>query len=340
MTTFTWLHLSDLHLRGNETSVDRGRFEDMLFDINVQQEEIGLQPDAVFFTGDIAFSGQKDQYDQASKWLDKVLEACGLQGRRDRMFIVPGNHDVDRGEVTRLHHRQVLNDDLVKRLLEGDDYGEVDDFLGLRSSEERQIAFAKLENYAHFTSGFFSDDKNKFSYDRYYSVHAIEKNGYTVAIVGLNTAWLSFQDNEQGRLLLGEIQVCDALEEVRDKWPYARLCIALVHHPLYWLAEKDIHRVQQHLPGKCHVLLRGHLHCPSFTVQSTPDSHLYEFAAGASLRAEYHAYDLVRLDLDTGEGIAIVRLQHPKLGGKWGADDFTYRNTKGKLLFTLPLSGK
>ena len=109
-----------------------------------------------------------------------------------------------------------------------------------------------------------------------------------------------------------------------------------MHHPLYWLAEKDIHRIQQHLPGRCDIMLRGHLHCPSFSIQSTPDAHLLEFAAGASLKANYHAYNIVTLDLATRQGIAVVRLQHPDIGGNWGADTFTYRNSEnGRINFAL-----
>jgi hypothetical protein len=63
------------------------------------------------------------------------------------------------------------------------------------------------------------------------------------------------------------------------------------------------------------------------------------FAAGASLQAEWHAYNIVQLDLDTGQGIAIVRFQHPWWGGNWGADSFTYQNAKeGKIQFSLALS--
>jgi hypothetical protein len=196
----------------------------------------------------------------------------------------------------------------------------------------------KFNNFAQFIDEFFPDEDIQFDHNRYYSVRSIEKEGHTIVVIGLNSAWLSFEDNEQGRLLIGERQVYDAIEEAQDKWPNACLRIALVHHPLYWLAEKDIHRVQQHFSRKCGLLLRGHLHCPSFSVQSTPDSHLHEFAAGASLKANYHAYNLVQLDLGTGEGTAIVRLQHPDIGINWGPDVFTYRNaTNGKIVFSLPL---
>jgi hypothetical protein len=73
-----------------------------------------------------------------------------------------------------------------------------------------------------------------------------------------------------------------------------------------------------------------------FTGDVAFDAHLREFAAGASLQANYHAYNLVRLNLDKGSGTAIVRLQHPDIGGNWGADSFTYRNAKnGKITFSL-----
>jgi 3',5'-cyclic AMP phosphodiesterase CpdA len=99
MTTLTWLHLSDLHFRGAETSVDRARFESMLLDMKECCSAECLELDAVFFTGDVVFSGQKEQYDGVGKWLDEILDVCGMTGRRDKLFIVPGNHDVDRTTV-------------------------------------------------------------------------------------------------------------------------------------------------------------------------------------------------------------------------------------------------
>jgi predicted MPP superfamily phosphohydrolase len=336
MSTIAWLHLSDLHLRGKETSVQREIFGKMLADIKTQLKKEELNLDAVFFTGDVAFSGQGEQYTQAIGWFDEVLEACGLAGQRNRFFIVPGNHDVNRNAVEEPGFVLDQYEAFARALLEPEDYEDINKFLG--DDEHKKWAFKKFEGFAGFVDDFFPGEGIKFDHNRYYSVRPIEKDGHTVVVLGLNSAWLSFRDNEQGRLLLGERQVCDALEEAQKEWANARLHIALVHHPLYWLAEKDIHQVQQHLSSKCHLLLRGHLHCPSFSLQSTPDSHLCVFASGASLWAKWHAYNIVKLDLDTGQGTAIVRLQHPQWGGNWGADSFTYRNAEdGKVKFSLAL---
>ena len=340
MTAFTWLHLSDLHLRGSESSVELGHFDDMLGDIAAQIAKEHLSIDAVFFTGDVAFSGQAEQYNKAIRWLDRILDLCGLSGRRDRLCIVPGNHDVNRQEVNRAGYTRRFHEDLAKRLLEGETYDEINRWLGatpkVEDKEDRVLAFAKFRNFIEFATALYSDSEPQFDHDKCYCVRSIEKEGYVIAVLGFNSAWLSFGDNEQGRLLLGEIQVSDALEEARRKWPSACLRIGLMHHPLYWLAENDIHRIQQHLPGRCDIVLRGHLHYPSFSIQSTPDAHLLEFAAGASLKANYHAYNIVTLDLASRQGIAMVRLQHPDIGGKWGADNFTYRNSEnGKITFSL-----
>jgi hypothetical protein len=258
-------------------------------------------------------------------------------GQRDRFFVVPGNHDVNRTAVREPGFVHEQYRDFAKALLDpGKPYSEINKFLG--DDEHKQWALKKFKDFETFIEKFYNDEEIKFNHSRYYFVRSIEKEEHVVVVIGLNSAWLSFEDNEQGRLLLGERQVCDALEEAKKKWPDACLRIALVHHPLYWLAEKDIHRVQQHLPRNCGLLLRGHLHCPSFSIQSTPDSHLYEFAAGASLRANYHAYNLVKVDLDTGEVAAFVRLQHPDIGKEWGPDSFTYRNARdGKIEFHLTL---
>jgi hypothetical protein len=41
------------------------------------------------------------------------------------------------------------------------------------------------------------------------------------------------------------------------------------------------------------------------------------------------------MDLDSGDGVEIVRLKHKDLGGIWGADDFTYQNMRGMIRFSL-----
>ena len=333
----TWLHLSDLHLTEAASSKDRAHFDRLLDDIRTICRSETFWPDVVFFTGDVAFSAQRSQYELAAQWFDEVLEACSLTNRRDRLFVIPGNHDVDRNIVNRSHMSLKQHVTWAEDLLSTRECKDVDDFL--KCELDRKWDFEKFVNYGRFIETYYNNDDIRFDNNRYYFVRPIEKDGVTVMVIGLNSTWLSFRNNEQGQLLLGEVQVCDALQRLNDPHKKPNWCIALTHHPLYWLAEKDINCIQKHLPGKCHILLHGHVHHSSFSIQSNPDSYLHVFGAGASLKSQYHAYNLVRLNLTDGKGTAIVRFQHDDIQSNWGPDSLTYRNAQnGKIAFSLNMN--
>jgi hypothetical protein len=56
--------------------------------------EQGRCPDLIFATGDVAYSGKADEYKLAIRFFDDLLAAAGLE--KQRLFVIPGNHDVDR----------------------------------------------------------------------------------------------------------------------------------------------------------------------------------------------------------------------------------------------------
>ena len=100
MPGLTWLHLSDWHQQGPD--FDRSVVRDALLeDIRERVERIDqslAQVGFVVFSGDLAFSGEPLEYEAAWKYLlDPVLDAVGL--KPDRLFIVPGNHDLSRDHV-------------------------------------------------------------------------------------------------------------------------------------------------------------------------------------------------------------------------------------------------
>ena len=103
--TVTWLHLSDLHSRLRD-DWDLQRVSDALLrDLQIVSKEHGLHPDFIFFTGDIAFGacqGKRivDQYQKAKVFFETVRSAFNPEVSIRDLYLVPGNHDVDRGEIT------------------------------------------------------------------------------------------------------------------------------------------------------------------------------------------------------------------------------------------------
>ncbi len=104
----TWLHISDIHFHPKtewRDSTARNSLLDYLKDIYISNES--LRPDLIFCTGDIAFgqtgsSPLVNQYEQAKAFFDSLLAACGpnsLPLPKERLFVVPGNHDVNRNSI-------------------------------------------------------------------------------------------------------------------------------------------------------------------------------------------------------------------------------------------------
>ena len=92
----TWLHLSDWHQEGKE--FDRQVVRDALLEDIERRTDISpdlAEIDFVVFSGDVAFGGQSEDYEDAIEQLfDPILQASEVD--HDKVFIVPGNHDLDR----------------------------------------------------------------------------------------------------------------------------------------------------------------------------------------------------------------------------------------------------
>ncbi|MBN1889698.1 MAG: hypothetical protein JW850_17005, partial [Thermoflexales bacterium] len=64
MSTITWLHLSDLHFRPSQSYDANIVLKSLLQDVKDRLQD-GLKPDLIVVTGDVAFSGQADEYQLA-----------------------------------------------------------------------------------------------------------------------------------------------------------------------------------------------------------------------------------------------------------------------------------
>jgi hypothetical protein len=74
----------------------------------------------------------------------------------------------------------------------------------------------------------------------------IEENH--IALLGINSAWMRGRHKDKkgeiddyGKLAVGEPQVHDALEHIKD----AHVRIAVMHHPFDWLMEIDRSRIEE-----------------------------------------------------------------------------------------------
>jgi len=80
----------------------------LVADLRAMQNQFGLCPDFIFYTGDSVFGNLgngplgaiKEQFEAAHNFLEKVRCVFSPEVPRSRLYIVPGNHDVNRLMVT------------------------------------------------------------------------------------------------------------------------------------------------------------------------------------------------------------------------------------------------
>ena len=106
------LHLSDLHFKAAK-AWDADQVLRALAGFIRGEVERGMVPDLVAITGDIAHAGTAEEYALAQTWLETQLwPALSDRLPRDRLLLVPGNHDVDQGKVGRM--ARLTQDGLLK----------------------------------------------------------------------------------------------------------------------------------------------------------------------------------------------------------------------------------
>lgn len=306
----TWLHMSDFHFRAEVEWDTEIVLKHLLQDIEGRCTiDSSLQKiDFVFVTGDVSFSGKPGEYDNAHEFLKKLGRAAEV--RKDRVFIVPGNHDVDR--------------ERIPVMLRGNRPTDRSAVNGIYQDLESRVAYAaRLHGFRSFVK-----DKYKsisLNEDLFYVNHRTAQS-CMVRITGLNSAWVSGADHEYGKLILGDIQVRKALQ-ARSSRGQEDLSIALVHHPLEWLSEFDQDDCRPLCYREFDFILHGHLHKTGMLSLQEPGRRAMVIGAGACYMArdKPNAYNYVCLDVQNRRGTVFFREYTDLDTGHWTKDTRTYR---------------
>ncbi len=202
-------------------------------------------------------------------FFDDLLKTTGLS--KERLFIVPGNHDVNRAKIgvaARMMAPNLNSRDAVNQVL-GD-------------AAARRAFLERFEGYAAFLRDYLGH--LPFDDEGYFYVRRLDLAGQQVAVLGLNSAWLA-QGGEEDRnkLALGERQVRAALDAATE----ANLCIALLHHPFEWLRDCDRDDNEALLKEKCDFVLHGHLHRTGLACVRRPRLVRHDHWRGGRLRGTH-----------------------------------------------------
>ena len=293
----SWLHISDFHV-GMDDFAQRNIFKYILAEVHDRKRE-GHIPDFVFISGDLANKGRREEFQLLNEEFVTPLVVLLGDEYLERVFIVPGNHDVDREQARAVRRYDVLEE--VPTFLDPTKDG-LAERAGLLA---RFKAFDEhpwtLENTRWVTS------KNGHLTKRF----AI--SGLDVGILCINTAWFCGAKGEQRRLSPGRAMVEAGIESITGCKPL----FVVGHHPFEWLVSAD-HTLMRSLLGKQGAIyLCGHLHKSEQSSTSSGATPVTTLQAGCAFVARNDEKWATRIIWGGFDGATQNVLAQPK---KWIPD--------------------
>jgi metallophosphoesterase superfamily enzyme len=249
-----FLHLSDIHFGQKAGTLAKHNHirHALLTDAKHLATQQG-RASRILITGDIAYSGNPDEYETAADWLEELTTACGCNDYTE-VSTIPGNHDCDWNAISnqarmiyatlRAHNPEAIQATLAEINQDGD---AANPFL------------PKLQAYSKFASsyGCAFESPGRPLWVREFAL----ENGITIRFHGLTSVQISNADDALGNMILGNEQYMIS-EETNV------VNVVLVHHPLDWFKDKT--EASTFLHNNARVIMVGHEH--TLNIHKTEDS--------------------------------------------------------------------
>lgn len=314
---FTILHLSDVHFGVTDSRSEMYRITDALINAATTQDWI---PDVVVFSGDLAFRGSDQELTTGQRWLASLLGTWADA----KLFIVPGNHDVDRDQ-SKLSLRQAYNDAATytskRERIRSADMGHLKAFFDWHQALR-----------AEFPGRIISDWEDPFG-----CCSVVDNGARALRFIGFNTAILSCDNSDENKLVQDIPTLNDLLHTHTD---LSECIIAVGHHPMTWLAKWNADEIEKLLNQTygAHIYMHGHTHI--HTASGTSNSRgqkLTILQGGAAYQGSEWRQDFsfYRLMFDKRE-ISSKTFAFDDSTGDWIQDNLVSRN----FVASLPQAGR
>ena len=287
------LHISDIHFKSPDCldplmDPELPIRTRMMRDLTEQVQKLG-NVGAILIGGDIAFKAAPDEYRIARDWIEQLSQISGCP--KERIFVVPGNHDVDRGIIKGSVQIQNVQHAIASTPLTNREWKLKQQ---LRDETTGQLLFQAHAAYNEFAAPFACQI---WPEKPFWHQDIPLENGVGLRIYGLTSTLLSGRegnDDKERDLYLSPLQT------VLNPTPNT-LNLVLCHHPIDWLEDGEV--VDDALNARAAFHVFGHKHKQRLQM----DSSYVRFAAAAvnPSRAEqpYNpGYNLIRLQV-AGAGV-------------------------------------
>jgi len=269
------IHLSDFHLISDTLDLKQDHIINALLnDLKNFVDDNSL----LIFSGDLIdksgvnFENFELRFNFFQEFLlDRLIDMFPIL--KGRILFVPGNHDFDRSkkdEFTDIPFRNNLisNPNIVNKYIISQREN-LDSIKGL-------VDYKKFEREYH---NFFLSESN-FEITAFESSFKFTVSSTVIGCTAINSSWLCYDDDNTGKLFVGEQQLVESLKFIGD----CDIKIAVMHHPLSFLHKDDASKIKSILYSDYNLVLIGHTHKLETTLQDDLNGNLF-FSIGKSISA-------------------------------------------------------
>ncbi|MBG9453381.1 metallophosphoesterase [Lysinibacillus sphaericus] len=309
-----FLHLTDIHFHHSNYNTVKMRDELIKYIDELKKEK---DFDFLLVTGDIANKGGSYN-DLVKTFLHSIVETMNIT--KADVHLIPGNHDITRGEMRTMLIDSILRDPSPSEKL---------DSIG---AETYQTLINAQSNFFAFYNEFFGEEYPKEK------LHFVKSsNNYNV--FSINTCLISDKQGEEGHLLIGKRRFYDSIRELSSNKDQSKLNIAIGHHTLGCIEPSERRTMQSNFDdAEIDLYISGHVHDPSHNITlNTSDNPFVELVSGAIFSDSYAVpgFVVVDINLEDGNAEACYHIWNTS-DDYWSVNNQVSRRTRaGKLDFKL-----
>lgn len=255
------LHLSDLHIKSQDPSESKPVYTDLCDKITEFKDQRRIKFSLLIISGDIVHKSVGN-YQPAEERIDELLTASGLL--REQVFMVPGNHDVERGKCSGFNYEGVVSE--LKR-------NPKSAFKKLDLDEDaKKELIPGFESFLKFSDKFPLHTNHKLEFPGFVQAD-IKVSGVPVTLCGLNTALVA-GPKDQG---VGDGHLKNRVVGRQLLWRMldnkGRLNIVVSHYPLSWVHVSERREITQRLQKSNVLFFHGHTHEPATDIMGVTKNH-------------------------------------------------------------------
>jgi predicted phosphodiesterase len=291
------LHLSDIHFREpwclNPREDRDSTVRQLIIDDTINfKNETNINFDAILVTGDIAYKALPAEFEAAANWLTELADAIGIPP--SSVFVVPGNHDINRQCADKLAvqaNKKIVLAERGENRIETFSTALRDPNMGASLLEP----FAAYNDFARKYGCNIEQEKSFWEHE----ITFCER--YTLKLNGLTSTFFSDSTDDRGNLFMGGFQANLTLKR-------GTVNLAMFHHPYDWLDDGDA--IADQLSNCANVTLVGHKHRQR--IHQDDSNVIFSAAATNPSRHENEykpGYNIIDLSIEEDAQVAWVNIE-------------------------------